>query len=100
VVAGGDRDADADQLSIDHQQYHAEFDPLLVFTSYEEMNVNSRRKLREFYEAKRERRRHGDAFEDWFKLARNAHWIERHLMEINLWQPLHDIKHEESLIRT
>ena len=34
----------------------------------------SRRKLRDFYEAKPERRRHADAFEDWFKLTRKAVW--------------------------
>ena len=34
----------------------------------------SRRKLRDFYEAKPERRRHADAFEDWFKLTRKAAW--------------------------
>ncbi len=34
----------------------------------------SRRRLREFYEAKAERRRHADAFEGWFKLTRQASW--------------------------
>ncbi len=34
----------------------------------------SRKKLREFYEAKSERRPHAASFEDWFKLARKAHW--------------------------
>ena len=34
----------------------------------------SRRKLREFYEAKPERRQHATAFEDWIKLARQARW--------------------------
>lgn len=34
----------------------------------------SRKKLREFYEAKPIRRQHADAFEDWFKLARRASW--------------------------
>lgn len=34
----------------------------------------SRRKLREFDEARPERRRHATAFEDWFKLARRARW--------------------------
>lgn len=38
------------------------------------MNVVSRKKLREFYEAKPERRQHADAFEDWFKLTRKAQW--------------------------
>lgn len=38
------------------------------------MNVISRRKLRAFYEAKPERRRHAAAFEDWFKLSRLAKW--------------------------
>jgi mRNA interferase HigB len=38
------------------------------------MNVISRRKLSEFYEARNERRQHAGAFEDWFKLARQAHW--------------------------
>ena len=38
------------------------------------MNVISRKKLREFYEAKSERARHADAFEDWFKLTRKASW--------------------------
>lgn len=38
------------------------------------MNVISRRKLRTFYEAEPERRRHAAAFEDWFKLARLARW--------------------------
>ena len=34
----------------------------------------SRKKLREFYEAKPERNQHADAFEDWFKLTRGASW--------------------------
>lgn len=34
----------------------------------------SRRKLREFYESRPERRRHAEAFEDWFKLTRKAEW--------------------------
>ncbi|MGN6507507.1 MAG: type II toxin-antitoxin system HigB family toxin [Tepidisphaeraceae bacterium] len=38
------------------------------------MNVISRKKLREFYEAQPERRRHAEAFEDWFKLTRKAEW--------------------------
>lgn len=38
------------------------------------MNVISRKKLREFYEAKPERRQHAGAFEAWFKLTRKASW--------------------------
>ncbi|MFI5378683.1 MAG: type II toxin-antitoxin system HigB family toxin [Tepidisphaerales bacterium] len=38
------------------------------------MNVISRKKLREFYEATPERHRHANTFEDWFSLARQAHW--------------------------
>jgi mRNA interferase HigB len=38
------------------------------------VNVISRKKLREFYEAKPERHRHADSFEGWFKLARQARW--------------------------
>jgi mRNA interferase HigB len=38
------------------------------------VNVISRKKLKEFYEAKPERRSHAGAFDDWFKLARQAHW--------------------------
>jgi mRNA interferase HigB len=38
------------------------------------VNVISRRKLKEFYEAKPERRKHAGAFDDWFKIARKAHW--------------------------
>jgi len=38
------------------------------------VNVISRKRLREFYEAKPERRRHGGAFEEWFKLTRKATW--------------------------
>ncbi len=34
----------------------------------------SRRKLRDFYAAKPERSPHAAAFENWFKLARKAHW--------------------------
>ena len=34
----------------------------------------SRRKLRDYYEARPERRQHADAFEDWFKLTRKATW--------------------------
>ena len=36
--------------------------------------VISRKKLRTFYELTVERHRHATAFEDWFKLARKAHW--------------------------
>ncbi len=42
------------------------------------MNVISRKKLREFYDAKPERRHHADAFEDWFKLTRRARWRTFH----------------------
>src|SRR5580692_3132763 len=38
------------------------------------MNVISRKKLREFYEATGERRQHAAAFDDWFKLTRKARW--------------------------
>jgi mRNA interferase HigB len=38
------------------------------------VNVISRRKLREFYQSRPERRRYADAFENWFKLARKARW--------------------------
>lgn len=38
------------------------------------MNVISRRKLRDFYEARAERRRHAGAFDDWFRITRKAHW--------------------------
>ena len=38
------------------------------------MNVISRKKLRDFYEAKPERRQHAMAFEEWFKIARKAQW--------------------------
>jgi mRNA interferase HigB len=38
------------------------------------VNVISRRKLREFYESKPQRRQHADAFEDWFKLTRRQRW--------------------------
>lgn len=34
----------------------------------------SRRRLRAFYLAKPERRRHADAFEGWFKLTQRARW--------------------------
>ena len=34
----------------------------------------SRKKLRQFYDATPERRKHADAFEDWFKLTRAARW--------------------------
>lgn len=34
----------------------------------------SRRRLREFYDSAPERRRHAEAFENWFKLARAAKW--------------------------
>ena len=38
------------------------------------MNVISRKKLRQFYEALPARRRHAEAFEGWFKLTRKASW--------------------------
>jgi len=38
------------------------------------MNVISRKKLREFYEARGDRRRDADAFDAWFKLSRKASW--------------------------
>lgn len=44
------------------------------FAKCEEVNVISRRKLREFYQASPQRRRHADLFEAWFKLARRASW--------------------------
>lgn len=34
----------------------------------------SRRKLRDFYNQKPERRQHADAFEDWFRLTRRVRW--------------------------
>jgi mRNA interferase HigB len=38
------------------------------------VNVIGRRKLRDFYQARPERRQHGGAFEDWYKIARRAEW--------------------------
>jgi mRNA interferase HigB len=38
------------------------------------VNVISRRKLRDFYNASPERKHHAGAFEDWFQLARKARW--------------------------
>jgi len=38
------------------------------------LNAISRRKLRDFYEAKPERRQHATAFDNWFRLARKARW--------------------------
>ena len=38
------------------------------------MNVISRKKLRDFYQAEPQRRLHAAAFENWFKLARKASW--------------------------
>ena len=38
------------------------------------MNVISRKKLRDFYQAKPERKQHAGAFDDWFKIARKAQW--------------------------
>ena len=34
----------------------------------------SRRRLKDFYELKPDRKRHAEAFESWFKLARAATW--------------------------
>jgi len=36
--------------------------------------VISRRKLKDFYEAKPERRQRAGAFDDWFRIARKASW--------------------------
>ncbi len=38
------------------------------------MNVISRRKLKQFCEAKPEHKRHEAAFDVWYKLARKARW--------------------------
>jgi len=38
------------------------------------VNVISRKKLRQFWESKPERKQHAAAFEMWFKLARRARW--------------------------
>jgi mRNA interferase HigB len=38
------------------------------------VNVISRKKLRDFYEAKPQRKQHAAAFEYWFKLTRKARW--------------------------
>jgi mRNA interferase HigB len=38
------------------------------------VNVISRKKLKEFYEKRAERKQHAKAFDDWFKLARKARW--------------------------
>ncbi len=38
------------------------------------VNVISRRKLREFYEGDSARKRDGEAFDNWFRLARKATW--------------------------
>jgi mRNA interferase HigB len=38
------------------------------------VNVISRRKLKDFYSARPERRQHAPAFENWFRLARKARW--------------------------
>lgn len=38
------------------------------------MNVISRKKLRDFYEARPDRKLHAKAFESWFQLARQARW--------------------------
>lgn len=34
----------------------------------------SRKKLKDFYEAKPERKQHATAFQTWFKIARKAEW--------------------------
>lgn len=34
----------------------------------------SRKKLKDFYEAKPERKQHAAAFNDWFKISRKARW--------------------------
>jgi mRNA interferase HigB len=44
------------------------------------VNVISRRKLRDFYEATPQRRRHAAAFDAWFRLARKARW--RHFQDV------------------
>ena len=36
--------------------------------------MSSRTKLKDFYEAKPERRRHSTAFDDWFMIAHTARW--------------------------
>jgi mRNA interferase HigB len=38
------------------------------------MNVISRKKLKTFFESKPEHKKHSQAFEAWFKLARKARW--------------------------
>jgi mRNA interferase HigB len=38
------------------------------------VNVISRKKLKDFHEAKPERQGHAAAFDNWFKLARKARW--------------------------
>jgi mRNA interferase HigB len=38
------------------------------------VNVISRRKLKEFYEAKPERKLHAKSFDAWFRIARKARW--------------------------
>jgi mRNA interferase HigB len=38
------------------------------------VNVISRRKLRDFFNASPERKQHAGAFENWFRLARKARW--------------------------
>jgi mRNA interferase HigB len=38
------------------------------------VNVISRRKLKDFYNTDSTRRNHANAFEDWFRIARKAHW--------------------------
>jgi mRNA interferase HigB len=56
-------------------QYAKNWVAFLVIISYAvTVNVISRRRLRQFYDAKPERRQHAGAFEDWFRLARKARW--------------------------
>jgi mRNA interferase HigB len=38
------------------------------------VNVLSRKKLRDFYLTKPERKLHAAAFDNWFRIARKAHW--------------------------
>src|SRR5437588_866822 len=46
----------------------------LYFAYCEVVKVISRKRLKEFYEAKSQRLKNANAFEDWFKLARKAAW--------------------------
>jgi mRNA interferase HigB len=38
------------------------------------VNVISRKKLKDFYDAKPERKQHASAFDDWFRISRKARW--------------------------